>query len=439
MRMKYKICLCLLLILAMALTGCQSKPVEKICALPDRETQLTEADYTEDAARTIWNVQEIQEIPLSGDAMYLSNYRACAYFFDGAVRVNQQDPGLTEDGLIQNQVMEVSSDGMNMLKSFELPEPDTLVISRDGRQALFTVISDTYIELYLMDIDTQDTTLIWDADTTGLSEFGYAVQLHCQWSPSGDSFLFMPMFMEAGPDSGVEIAETDNVEQFTDALKQTLVDISSSYMPLFNLYFYNLNDKALSSYFILPEAYPFYDFYSAASPYIVANSDGSRFFVYFYSPQNLAYAFYINTETNTCYGMYLTDFLPEFTFLGSAPIYYDGLWYLHVQNIGIMVLDLDNGQGLINTYYFNDPIQAYTIYQDTLIVAQPAEGSSGVDVTAYLLNENSSKSVLLYHNDIANPTVAHMEIAQHPGGLSLLIQLDTYDVEAPLKLVLLNF
>ena len=77
----------------------------------------------------------------------------------------------------------------------------------------------------------------------------------------------------------------------------------------------------------------------------------------------------------------------------------------------------------------------FTIYENTLIVAQPS--TSSVDVTAYLLNLEDRQSVLLYHSDSFEYSITHMEMS--PDGLHRLLEQLSSAADAQKKLIQLSF
>ena len=201
------------------------------------------------------------------------------------------------------------------------------------------------------------------------------------------------------------------------------------------LYAYELDEKQMQSFLIAPEDYPLYD--SATQPMICATQDGSRFFIYFNSPWDPAQAHFLDLEAPLHYSTPLTDYLANFTELSSRPLFYDHLLYLQQDGIGITALDLSQGS-VVAQYSFHDPINSFTLYEDTLIVAQPASVGGGVDVTAYLLNLETKQSVLLYHNnETYSPFINHMEISQN--GMHLLIEQLPSTYRTQKQLIQLSF
>ena len=120
-------------------------------------------------------------------------------------------------------------------------------------------------------------------------------------------------------------------------------------------------------------------------------------------------------------------------------MFYEQLLYLHVESIGIIILDPAAGS-LVAQYPFNDPIHSFTIYDNALIVAQPSAigTGGGVDVTAYLLNLETKQSVLLYHNsETYSPFINHMEMSQN--GQYLLIEQLPSEYRNQKQLIQLSF
>lgn len=201
------------------------------------------------------------------------------------------------------------------------------------------------------------------------------------------------------------------------------------------IYAYQLDQKNLQSFLIAPEDYPLYD--AETVPMICATENGSHFFIYFNSPWDSALAHYVDLSNTLHYSTPLTDYLPSFTRLGSNPMFYGNLLYLHVDGVGIMVFNPNQGS-LIDLYPFNDPIHSFTIYDNTLIVAQPSGTGGGVDVTAYLLNLETKQSVLLYHNsETYSPFINHMEMSQD--GMHLLIEQLPSGYRTQKQLIQLSF
>ena len=321
-----------------------------------------------------------------------------------------------------------------------------------------------------------------------LSELGIEAHLICRWSPDGSSLLFMPIcYSSEDAAENIHSFEETDADADDSTAAQSVEDVSAAEntataesvpsddsaatdessvleessstvesatepkpdfttwsniekmqlvyetLPSFPLiYTYQRQDSSMQSFLIAAEDYALYE--PDTAPMICASADGNRFFIYFNSPWNRALAHYVDVTSTIHYSTPLTDYLPGFTFLGSDPIFYEDLLYLHVDSVGIIVFDPAQGS-LIITYPFNDPIHSFTIYKDTLIVAQPVSSGIGVDVTAYLLNLDTKLSVLLYHTDVYDPYINYMEMSQD--GMHLLIELLSSNYQT--RLIQLSF
>ena len=195
--------------------------------------------------------------------------------------------------------------------------------------------------------------------------------------------------------------------------------------------------EGLTSYYI-GEHFPLYLF--NAQPSAVSNADGTRFFIFFNSPQEPSLAYHIDLQNGINYSFSLNDYLPaEINTLDLHPVFYKDILYLYASGIGIFAFDMDAGT-VLQHYHFNDPVQAFVICEDTLIAAQSSDtSSSGVDVTAYLLNQDMQQSVLLYHTDSLDPYILYMHVDESGDSLRLLIEITTSQAGEFRKLILLNF
>lgn len=413
----------LLLSLSLLLIGCQNQIVEKIGVLPDRSTELISIDAEENQNPTgkSWIVQGASELSLSSVDTLISASPSAHYYQNNTYlyQVSQSD-----DSLYEHSFHRITDDGELLAQNTILLEADRCYFSPDGSKAAYEMTIDDVMMLYLYDFTTEKEQLIWQSESLSvLSDYDFSLKVHllCQWSSDGSTLLFMPLCYQN--------------RHFADNFSSDylITDIICSELPSFPfVYVYQIEPENLQSYFIAAEDYTLYP--KDTAPKICSNADGSRFFVYFNSPSAPALAHYIDVNNGIHYKITLTDYLPNFTWLGSDPIFYNQLLYLHVNGIGIMVLDLEQGK-LLELYSFNDPIQSFTIYENTLIVAQPS--ASSVDVTAYLLNLEDRQSVLLYHSDSFEYSITHMEMSQD--GLHLLLEQLSSAADAQKKLIQLSF
>ncbi len=256
--------------------------------------------------------------------------------------------------------------------------------------------------------------------------------------PEADSQTPEESAAESTDESTAASEEKDNDEPvdliaLSSAEKMQLVYETLPNFPL--IYAYQIEQKNMQSFLIALEDYALYD--SESTPMICANQDGSHFFIYFNSPTDPGLAHYVDLPGMLHYSTPLTYYLSSFTHLGSEPLFYNNLLYLHVDSVGIMVLD--PGEGTLKELYpFNDPIHSFTIYDNALIVAQPSSVGGGVDVTAYLLNLDTKQSVLLYHNnETYSPFINHMEMSQD--GKHLLIEQLPSEYHTQKQLIQLSF
>lgn len=428
-----------LLVGALTLGGCGAAPVEKLFSLQNRETQLTAAasDDLAERAHLDWNVQQAEEIVLPSYHDFYCADNAASHFYQGAVYVTQMEsPADDKADSYHYTLQQATADGFTDVADYSLPpNADNVLPSPDGTQVLYSITAESVLSLYLMDIAGGEAQLIWQSPD--LSGFGFELMLASHWASDSSSFVFFLKPLLTFAEAYASNAYLDSEE--LDAEMKSFIENSYGYEELFYLYIYDLTAGVLTSYSITPESAS--SLYSSFSlPYISSTDDGMGFFI---TPDAAApsahTSYYIDRKSETLYYIDLATELPDFTCLGSPPVYYDGLWYLYVQAVGIMAVNIGEGLVLVETYTFHDPIQSYAIFEDTLIVAQPALDSQGVDVTAYLLNQESKNSVLLYRNDTSDPYVTHMEIVQTDSGLRLLIELGAYDVDVFRKLILLNF
>ena len=470
--MKYKIqilryvaLLMLTSFLISSLIGCRKQVVEKVGVLPDRPTQFiahnAETEATAQESKS-WDVQNVNELRLFTSEMEITEEPSVHYYNNSAYlyRTVQQDPSQ-----MQYSLEMIEADGsLTPLHSLTLSTDNDYVYCPTGTAAAYITQIDGRLTLILVDLISNEQSIIWQSDETSLlKDLDLSVKLHCQWSADGNSLLFIPICYtdseaETLPENSVESTtessditvqdssvdtvsieesstETIDLRSLSSAEKMQLVYEALPNLPF--IYIYQLEQKQLQSFLISSEDYALYN--QKTVPMICSTEDGSQFFIYFNSPTNPALAHYIDINHLLHYSTPLTSYLPSFTKLGSAPLFYEQLLYLHVESIGIMILDPAAGS-LVAQYPFNDPIHSFTIYDNALIVAQPSAigTGGGVDVTAYLLNLETKQSVLLYHNnETYSPFINHMEMSQN--GQYLLIEQLPSEYRNQKQLIQLSF
>ncbi len=474
-----------------SLTSCRQPIVEKVGVLPDRPTQFVahnpETEETTPEGKS-WDVQNVDELRLFSSEIEISETPSAHYHNNTAYlhRTVLQEADKTLYSLEQ-----IETDGsLTSLHSMSVPSGSYCYYSPTGTTAAYETWIDGCLTLILVDLVSNEEKVLWQSDESSiLKDLGLSAKLTYQWSADGSTLLFIPIcftdpsiqFDESIPtdqttsaaesvltdesvleDSSSFAAETSQATQ-NAKISQTVADTESSqtaldtestefltlspyekmqivYKTLPNfpiIYIYQLESKSLQSFLIAAEDYPLYD--TKTAPMICAAEDGSQFFIYFNSPWDPALAHYVDLPNMLHYSTPLSDYLPSFTQLGSEPMFYNHLLYLHVDNMGIMIFDPDQGS-LIAQYTFNDPIHSFTIYDNALIVAQPSTigMGGGVDVTAYLLNLETKQSVLLYHNnETYSPYINHMEMSQD--GMHLLIEQLPSEYRTQKQLIQLSF
>lgn len=481
--------LTLLLVLLLSLTNCRNQVVEKVGILPDRSTQLV-AHNSEDPEETSegksWDVQNADEIRLYTSEMTITTQPSSHYFnnIPYLYRTFSQSDGSTTYSLEH-----IEADGnLTQLHAISVPSGSYFHYSPTGTIAAYETRIDNRLTLMLVDLATNEERVLWQSDEVSiLDQLHISAQLTCHWSPDGSTLLFMPLcyaneatFPEEQTDktesSGLESTPTTSnsdteessliessvniddtsIEDFStdidtessvptdtpetvplDALSpQEKMQLVYDLLPSFPIiYTYQIEQKQMQSFLISVDDYPLYD--SDSQPMICATQDGNHFFIYFNSPWDPNLAHYLDLTSLLHYSTPLCDYLPTFTQLGSRPLFHDQLLYLHADSIGIMVLDPAKGS-LEALYPFNDPIHSFTIYDNALIVAQPASAGGGVDVTAYLLNLDTKQSVLLYHyNETYSPFINHMEMSQD--GMHLMIEQLPSTYRTQKQLIQLSF
>ncbi|MCI8633362.1 MAG: hypothetical protein HFE64_07790 [Lachnospiraceae bacterium] len=450
----FLVCICT----ALLLCGCRAQVVEKLCVLPDRETQLTGVSENEAVpySSRVWDIQNLEEISLPvTDAVYYESSEGIAHFDDqGALRVSQiligendeaksPDVESTSDALFEYTTLQLSSSVQTPLQGFSLPAPDGYhqhYISHNDQFVLYDVLEDNTLFLYLLNIATEETRLIWQSsDLTDTLNAGLTVHIFCQWAEDDSSFFFMPIFSITDDlyDGYVEITKDSAANINGASLSSELLFDFGLSMDDTYAYLYQMASEGLTSYYI-GEHFPLYLF--NAQPSAVSNADGTRFFIYFNSPQEPSLAYHIDLQNGINYSFSLNDYLPaEINTLDLHPVFYKDILYLYASGIGIFAFDMDAGT-VLQHYHFNDPVQAFVICEDTLIAAQSSDtSSSGVDVTAYLLNQDMQQSVLLYHTDSLDPYILYMHVDESGDSLRLLIEITTSQAGEFRKLILLNF
>ena len=463
--LRYVALLMLTSFLISSLIGCQKQVVEKVGVLPDRPTQFiahnAETEATAQESKS-WDVQNVNELRLFTSEMEITEEPSVHYYNKNAYlyRTVQQDPSQ-----MQYSLEMIEADGsLTPLHSLTLSTDNDYVYCPTGTAAAYITQIDGRLTLMLMDLISNEQSIIWQSDETSLlKDLDLSVKLHCQWSADGNSLLFIPICYtdseaETLPENSVESTtessditvqdssvdtvsveesstETIDLRSLSSAEKMQLVYAALPNLPF--IYIYQLEQKQLQSFLISSEDYALYN--QKTVPMICSTEDGSQFFIYFNSPTNPALAHYIDINHLLHYSTPLTSYLPSFTKLGSAPLFYEQLLYLHLESIGIMILDPAAGS-LVAQYPFNDPIHSFTIYDNALIVAQPSAigTGGGVDVTAYLLNLETKQSVLLYHNsETYSPFINHMEMSQN--GQYLLIEQLPSEYRNQKQLIQLSF
>ncbi len=473
---RYVVLLMLTSFLISSLIGCRRQVIEKVGVLPDRPTQFiahnAETETTAQESKS-WDVQNVNELRLFTTEMEITEEPSVHYYNNSAYLYRTVRPDSSQ---IQYSLEMIEADGsLTPLHSLTLSADNECVYCPTGTAAAYITQIDGCLTLMLMDLLSNEQSIIWQSDETSLlKDLGLSVKLHCQWSADGNSLLFIPICYtdpESETLSGDSTAPTeessaDTAESTMESSVTTIQDSSADtvsveesstetidlrslsstekmqlvYEALPNLpfiYIYQLEQKQLQSFLISSEDYSLYD--QKTVPMICSTEDGSQFFIYFNSPTNPALAHYIDINDLLHYSTPLTSYLPSFTRLGSAPLFYEQLLYLHVDSIGIMILDPAAGS-LVAQYPFNDPIHSFTIYDNALIVAQPSAigTGGGVDVTAYLLNLETKQSVLLYHNsETYSPFINHMEMSQN--GQYLLIEQLPSEYRNQKQLIQLSF
>ena len=416
--------------LLVSLAGCHHQVIEKTGVLPDRPTQFvahnTETEVTTPEGKS-WDVQNVNELRLYSTEMEITETPSAHYYNNTAYlhRTAVQDASQTLYSLEQ-----ISPSGeLTPLHSMLASENSSYSYSPTGTTGAYTTWIDGCLTLILVNLQSGEQTVLWQSDEASLlGELGLSAKLCCQWSADGSTLLFLPICCSDSVD-----AAADESEPLTSSEKLQMVYEALPSFPI--IYIYQLDQMQLQSFLISAEDYPLYN--NETIPMICSTEDGSQFFIYFNSPSNTALAHYIDISHMIHYSTPLTAYLPSFTQLGSEPMFYDHLLYLHVDNIGIMIFDPNEGS-LVAQYPFNDPIHSFTIYDNALIVAQPSAVGGGVDVTAYLLNLETRQSVLLYHNnDTYSPFINHMEMSQD--GLHLLIEQLPSEYRNQKQLIQLSF
>ena len=183
-----------------------------------------------------------------------------------------------------------------------------------------------------------------------------------------------------------------------------------------------------------------YAYEASNLPMLAIDETGENLFIYANLEQELGLSAYIRWGSMESETLWLRDYLEDtqsyFGGVGSEPLFCSGLLYLHLEALGILVLDVEQASTYA-FYPFNDPIQAFTVYDSVLVVAQPAL-PMGIDVTAYILNAGGETPILFYHSSSYESVITHMEMEEDSGS-RLLIEEVNYSGELYKKLVLLSF
>lgn len=490
MKHKFFRVMALLLVLLLSLTNCRNQVVEKVGILPDRSTQLV-AHNSEDPEETSegksWDVHNADEIRLYTSEMTITPQPSSHYFnnIPYLYRTVSQSDGSTTYSLEQ-----IEAEGnLTQLHAISVPSGSYFHYSPNGTIAAYETRIDNRLTLMLVDLATNEESVLWQSDETSiLDQLHISAHLTCQWSPDGSTLLFMPLcyttgesdFLEeraeatesgeadstntpsnfamedsSSPESSITVDDSSTEDSSAEIVTESSVPTDTTETPALHslspqekmqlvydslpsfpiIYAYQTEQKQMQTFLISVEDYPLYD--SDSRPMICATQDGNHFFIYFNSPWDPSLAHYLDLTSPLHYSTPLCDYLPAFTQLGSRPLFYDHLLYLHADSIGIMVLDPAKGS-LEALYPFNDPIHSFTIYDNALIVAQPASAGGGVDVTAYLLNLETKQSVLLYHyNETYSPFINHMEMSQD--GVHLMIEQLPSTYRTQKQLIQLSF
>lgn len=430
-KLRRRISLLLLISLcAVFVSGCRRQVVERVGVLPDRPTQFvahnTETE-TPDQESKSWDVQNADELRLFSSEIEVTEAPSAYYYNNKAYlyRTVKQD-----SSQILHSLERIGADGaLDPIYSMTISEISDCSYCPTTTVAAYSTWIDGCLTLILVDLVSNEQSVLWQSDEASLlKELGLSVKLQCQWSADGSSLLFMPIcFIDPTAEAPQTIlSASEKMQMVYEALPN---------FPL--IYIYQLDQKQMHSFLISSEDYPLYD--AETAPMICTTEDGSQFFIYFNSPSDPSLAHYIDINNMIHYSTPLSAYLSSFTQLGSMPMFYGYQLYLHVDSVGIMIFDPASGS-VIAQYPFNDPIHAFTIYDNALIVAQPSGigTGGGVDVTAYLLNQETKQSVLLYHNnDTYSPFINHMEMSQD--GHHLLIEQLPSEYRNQKQLIQLSF
>ena len=349
--MKYKIqilryvaLLMLTSFLISSLIGCRKQVVEKVGVLPDRPTQFiahnAETETTAQESKS-WDVQNVNELRLFTSEMEITEEPSVHYYNNNAYlyRTVQQDPSQ-----MQYSLEMIEADGsLTPLHSLTLSTDNDYVYCPTGTAAAYITQIDGRLTLMLMDLISNEQSIIWQSDETSLlKDLDFSVKLHCQWSADGNSLLFIPICYtdseaETLPENSVESTtessditvqdssvdtvsveesstETIDLRSLSSAEKMQLVYEALPNLPF--IYIYQLEQKQLQSFLISSEDYALYN--QKTVPMICSTEDGSQFFIYFNSPTNPALAHYIDINHLLHYSTPLTSYLPSFTKLGKC-------------------------------------------------------------------------------------------------------------------------
>lgn len=428
----------LLSAILLIMSGCQSTPVEKLYALPDRETQLLTAQQDELPEEfSIWDVTGIQNYSLRTASSDFSPGIHSHFTGDNLYTIEEIPVAYDQ---VHYQVGELRPDASEpqLLHELDLTSDLNCAFSPDGKAAAYGLWENAHIILIWHDLATDDQRLIWESDDLSrLLDFGIEISWTLCFTPDGECLLFVP-FMQ------LPTTDKEAAAQLSTAIKE---DASNEYTNLFDIMQYNISyarvydstTEALTAYYISPEIYSVY-LYGSTGPSLAASDD---FFVILHAPGHQApYCTVISFQDNNHWTEILYDYVSDMAgvYTPSSPAFHDGLLYIVFDGSGIAAIDLKLDQQ-VAFYTFNDPIYSFTVYDNTLIVAQPA-ASGGTDVTAYLLSEEErTQSILLYHQAVSDPYLYHLEMTSRSDGsrVMLMEQLEYEDSGIYKKLILLNF
>ena len=417
--MKRRMALGSLLLSLTLLLGCQAQTIEKVGVPPDQDYGLSAENVSngELAERGAWNVQQIDEVELEAVAEW--DQLQTAHFNQGQVWVEssvmqQGNTALRQIGQLTEQTVEETS-------SLRLPQDSYYAYSPDGTKLLYEQQEGEDLALYLYHTDTGETELIFTGHNFSAvaDEQGWSVHFLCEWADNGESFVFWPLCL------GINDIEAWGI--FGELAYELL-------------YIYRYEAGEVQAMDIPYEILDMYAYEASNLPMLAIDETGENLFIYANLEQELGLSAYIRWGSMESETLWLRDYLEDtqsyFGGVGSEPLFSSGLLYLHLEALGILVLDVEQASTYA-FYPFNDPIQAFTVYDSVLVVAQPAL-PMGIDVTAYILNAGGETPILFYHSSSYESVITHMEMEEDSGS-RLLIEEVNYSGELYKKLVLLSF